>query len=85
MTKQEVFFGASPDFSPSLGDRLRTSIRRRLTISGAQEAWWERNHKKVEQFQKIESQLSPRDRERIAEKLERQAKKDASYRDWETS
>ena len=73
----ETRFGVSPDFSMSFGDRLRESIRRRLTFSGAQEAWWEKNADKLEKFKAVETQLSPKQREYAMAKLERAAKKDA--------
>lgn len=73
----ETRFGISPDFSMSFGDRLRESIRRRLTFSGAQEAWWEKNADKLEKFKAIESQLSQKQREFAMAKLERAAKRDA--------
>ena len=73
----EVRIGTSPDFHLSFGDRVRESIRKRLTFSGARDAWFEQNQDKVEQFHKIEQQLDAKQRERVMEKLEHQASRDA--------
>ena len=71
----EVRYGSSPDFSKDkgFGRRLKEQVEKRFTFSGAKKEWYEKHKARVENLQRIEDQLTPEERKKVVDKLNRDA------------
>lgn len=78
----EVRFGSSPDFSKDrgMGSRLKEQFEKRFMFNAAKKEWMEKHQGRIENFKRIESQLTPDQRKKVVDKLNRDANIGAAWK-----
>lgn len=77
----EVRFGSSPDFSKNTRiSNLAETLRRNFTVEGAKQDWYEKHKGRVENFKRIESQLTAEQRQHAIDQMNKDANIGAAWK-----